>query len=113
MRILREWIHRLWGTLLPRRRDSDLEQELRLHLELAAEDARRRGLNATDSARAARLKAEGTSQAMDALRDRRGVPWLDDLTRDAHHGVRTLRRNPVFTAGGVFVLSPGFGWGNP
>ena len=34
MRILREWIHRLWGTLLPRRRDSDLEQELRLHLEL-------------------------------------------------------------------------------
>jgi hypothetical protein len=62
MRILREWIHRLWGTLLPRRHDSDLEQELRLHLELGAEDARRRGLNATDSVRAARLKA-ATSDA--------------------------------------------------
>ena len=109
MRILREWIHRLWGTLLPRRRDSDLEQELRLHLELGAEDARRRGLNATDSVRAARLKAGGTSQAMDALRDQRGVPWLDDLTRDARHGVRMLRRTPVFTVVALLTLALGIG----
>jgi putative ABC transport system permease protein len=109
MRILREWIHRLWGTLLPRRRDSDLEQELLLHLELGAEDARRRGLNATDSVRAARLKAGGTSQAMDALRDQRGVPWLDDLTRDARHGVRMLRRTPVFTVVALLTLALGIG----
>jgi predicted permease len=109
MRILREWIHRLWGTLLPRRRDSDLEQELRLHLELGAEDARRRGLNATDSVRAARLKAGGTSQAMDALRDQRGVPWLDDLTRDARHGVRMLRHTPVFTVVALLTLALGIG----
>ncbi len=109
MRILREWIHRLWGTLLPRRRDSDLEQELRLHLQLGAEDARRRGLNATDSVRAARLKAGGTSQAMDALRDQRGVPWLDDLTRDARHGVRMLSRTPVFTVVALLTLALGIG----
>ena len=109
MRILREWSHRLWGTLLQRRRDSDLEQELRLHLELAAEDARRRGLNATDSARAARLKAGGTSQAMDALHDQRGVPWLDDLARDAQHGIRMLRRTPVFTVVALLTLALGIG----
>ena len=109
MRILREWSHRLWGTLLQRRRDSDLEQELRLHLELAAEEARRRGLNATDSARAARLKAGGTSQAMDALHDQRGVPWLDDLTRDARHGIRMLRRTPVFTVVALLTLALGIG----
>jgi len=105
MRILREWIHRLRGTLLPRRHDSDLAQELRLHLELGAEDARRRGLNATDSVRAARLEAGGTSQAMDALRDQRGVPWLDDLTRDARHGVRMLSLTPVFTVVAVLTLA--------
>ncbi len=109
MRILRQWIHRLWGTLLRRRRDTDLEQELRLHLELADEDARRRGLNATDSARAVRFKAGGTSQAMDALRDQRGLPWLDDLTRDVHHAVRTLRRTPVFTVVALLTLAVGIG----
>jgi predicted permease len=109
MRILREWIHRLLGTLLPGRRDSDLEQELRLHLELAAEDARRRGLNATDSARAARLKAGGSSQAMDALRDQRGLPWLDDLARDVSHGLRALRRTPIFTVVALLTLALGIG----
>ena len=109
MRVLREWIHRLSGTVLPRRRDSDLEEKLRLHLELGEEDARRRGLNATDSVRAARLKAGGTSQAMDALRDQRGVPWLDDLTRDARHSVRMLRRTPVFTVVALLTLALGIG----
>ena len=49
MRIFREWIQRLQGTLLPGRRDADLEHELRSHLEMAAEDARRRGLDPADA----------------------------------------------------------------
>jgi hypothetical protein len=43
-RIFREWSHRLWGALHLGRRDSDLEEELRLHLELSAEEARSRGV---------------------------------------------------------------------
>ena len=39
MATLREWVSRLWGTLHPSRDDRELEQELRLHLEMAAEDA--------------------------------------------------------------------------
>lgn len=109
MSVLREWMQRLRGSLVPSRRDSDLEQELRLHLELAAEDARRRGLSSAESARVARLEAGRTSQAMDALRDQRGMPWLDDLIRDARHGVRMLRRTPVFTAVALLTLALGSG----
>jgi putative ABC transport system permease protein len=109
MRILREWIHRLWGTLLPGRRDSDLEQELQLHLDMIAEDVRHRGLNAADSARAARISAGTAPQAMDALRDQRGLPWLDDLARDVRHGLRTLGRTPVFTAVALLTLALGIG----
>ena len=105
MPVIREWIHRLLGTLSGRRGDADLQEELRLHTELAAEDAQRRG----DPVRAARLHTGGATQAMDALRDQRGISWIDALGRDVRHGLRTLRRTPSFTAVGVITLALGTG----
>jgi hypothetical protein len=109
MPILREWIRRLHGTLCQGRRDAELEHELRSHIEMAEEDARRRGLDLADASRAARIEAGGVSQAMEALRDQRGLPWLDDLARDVSHGLRTLRRTPVFTAVALLTLALGIG----
>jgi predicted permease len=109
MRILREWVHRLWGTLNPRRRDNDIEEELRLHVEMAAENAQRRGTDTRDAIRAARIRTGGTSQAMDALRDQRGLPWVEDFVRDVRHGLRSLRRSPVFTAVALLTLALGIG----
>src|SRR5947207_8384181 len=76
---------------------------------MAAEEARRRGLETADAVRAARIEAGGASQAMDTLRDQRGLPWLDDLARDVSHGLRTLRRTPVFTAVALLTLALGVG----
>ena len=39
---------------------------------------------------------------MDALRDQRGLPWLEDLARDVRYGLRTLRGRPMFAT--VVVL---------
>jgi putative ABC transport system permease protein len=109
MATLREWVSRLWGTLRPGRDDRELEQELRLHLELAAEDARRRGSAPERALRAARIHVGGTAQAMEALRDQRGLPWLEDLARDVRHALRLLRRNPVFAGSAVVLLALGIG----
>src|SRR4051812_17127060 len=109
MRFVREWIHRLRGTLLQSRRDADMEEELRLHVDMATEKARRRGLESAEAARAARIEVGGASQAMNGLRDQRGLPWLDDLARDVSHGLRTLRRAPVFTAVALLTLALGIG----
>src|SRR5688572_13663904 len=109
MRTLREWIHRLWGTLRPGRRDDDLQEELRLHLELVADEARRRGHDPDEAVRLARLEAGGTAQAMEAMRDQRGLPWLDDMARDVSYGLRTLRRNRGFAVTAMLSLALGIG----
>ena len=109
MSALREWLTRLWTALGSHRRDDELEQELRLHLELAGDDARRQGRSAEAAARAARLEAGGVAQAMEALRDQRSLPWLDDLARDLRYGLRMLRRNPMFSLVVLLTLAIGIG----
>jgi predicted permease len=109
MSTLREWAARLVGTLRGHRSEEDLAEELRLHLELAADDARRRGAAPGQAARDARLRAGGMAQAMEALRDQRGLPWLDNLARDIRHSMRMLVRSPFVTTVAVVSLALGIG----
>ena len=92
---LREWIDRLFGTLRARRTDADLQAELQSHLAFAAEAGRRD-------------RAEVT-QAMDALRDRRGLPWLHALSSDVVFGWRQLASRPVVTTAAVLSLGLAIG----
>src|SRR5687767_79078 len=109
MTTIREWWRRLWGTISRQRSDQDLDAELRLHVELAAEDARRRGLSAAQAARAVRLSTGTVLNAREAMRDQRGMPWLDDLARDLKHAARLLRASPVFATTAVLSLALGIG----
>jgi predicted permease len=114
---LREWFARLWNTFGAGRRDADLESELRLHMEMAAEaELRRRGsgrvanrVERNDARRSAAITAGGMTQAMEELRDQRGLPWLAGLARDLRHGVRVLGRNPLFASVSIATLALGIG----
>lgn len=109
MSAIREWMHRLLGSLGRQRRDRELEQELQLHLELAAEDARTRGQLPEEARRAARIQLGNVSQAMEGLRDQRGLPWLDSMARDVRLGARLLRKHAVVTSAAVVSLAMALG----
>jgi predicted permease len=109
MATLREWLTRLWGTLRPGRQDADLEAELRLHLELAGEDERRRANGRGEAGRAAAIRSGGVAQAMESVRDQRGLPWLEDMARDLRYGLRALRRTPMFASVAILTLGLGIG----
>ena len=106
---VRAWIDRLRGTLRPRRGDRELQEELRLHLQLAAEEAQRRGDSPEGAARTAAIEAGGVAQAMEALRDQRGFPWCRDLGRDVRYACRGLVKNPSLSVMAVASLALGIG----
>ena len=109
MTVLREWWRRLWGALRRNPADHDLERELRFHLEQAEDELHAKGCSPAEAARLARVRLGGLPQAMDALRDQRGLPWLDDLRIDLRIGMRGLARRPGFTATAARALSIGIG----
>ena len=100
---IREWILRLLGTVSGRRRDCDLEEELRAHMELAAEEAGR-SQPADQALRDVRLRAGGVAQAMEAIRDQRGLPWLEALGADVVFASRQLRKHRTVTVAAILSL---------
>jgi predicted permease len=106
---VRAWVTRLWHTLRPARADRDLEDELRLHLDLEAERLQRSGASPEAARRAAVGRAGALGPAIEAVRDRRGLPGIDDVVRDVRIGWRGLRRTPGFAAVVCLTLSMGLG----
>ena len=106
---IREWLRRLRATFHKAPEDAEMEEELRLHVDMIADELKRRGLSFEDAARQARLQAGGIAQVMEQRRDQRGLRWLEDLIQDLRYGVRTLRRAPVFTAVTIATLTLAIG----
>jgi len=102
---LREWTRRVWGALSRRRTDHDLQRELAGHLALAEDELRRKGHTPSDAARLALAAAGGRIQALEALRDQRGLPWLDSSWLDVKLGLRLLVRNWGLTLVGGLAMT--------
>ena len=91
------------------RKEAELREELRFHLEEEAEERQRLGL-AEDQARwAARRDLGSLTLVQEDTRATWGWTMLEDAWRDLRYGTRLLLRNPSFTAVVVCSLALGIG----
>src|SRR5580765_767401 len=83
-----------------RKRWSDvaLLDEIRVHLDLLADDFVKRGMTPEAARAAARREFGGIDQMKERYRDQRSLPMLDALRTDLRYAFRLARTNPGFAA---------------
>jgi len=92
-----------------KKREADLERELRSALDLEEEEQRDRGLT-PEEARHAALRAFGNPTLIrEQTRAIWSWNWLESLARDMRLSLRTLRRTPAFTVIAILVMALGIG----
>ena len=96
---------RIRGFLRPGDLESDFDQEMAAHLQMAEEDGQRRGLTVEEARRAARVQLGGVTQLRESWRAAWGLPWLDGFALDAKLGLRMLRRSWGLTLAGGLAMT--------
>lgn len=99
------------ALLFSRRRDREMAEEMEFHIEREVEERVRRGADPRVARQAARAALGSVEAVKEAVRDASGVRPFQDLVADFRYALRSLRRDPIYTAAAIAVLSVGLGAG--
>ncbi|HLY17324.1 MAG TPA: ABC transporter permease [Bryobacteraceae bacterium] len=95
-----------WGR---RRREQDLDAEIRSHFRMAIDDRMERGETALGAEQAAHREFGNVDLVKEVARDMWGWTLLEQLRSDARYALRVMLRNPRFTIAAIFTLALGIG----
>ena len=109
MDLLTEFLRRLRTLFNGGRLHSDLDEEMRLHLELRAQQHAASGVSAEEARRVAQRSFGNPTLLREQSHLAWGWGWLESFLKDVAYGLRSLLRSPALTAVALLSLALGIG----
>jgi predicted permease len=98
------WLKHLFSR---RRLDRELSEEIQAHLDARVEELLAGGMSSEEAMQAARREFGNVGLIEENCRDVWRWPPVEDVFLDIRHGLRALRRNPVFTTVALLTIAIG------
>ena len=105
----RAFAARVAGLFGPRKRDSDLDEEVQAHLQLLVDRFVAQGMSREDASSAARRQFGNSMRLQEDRREVRTLVSVEDLGRDLRYALRSLGRSRAFAAVAIATLGLGIG----
>jgi hypothetical protein len=89
--------------------ERELDEELRSHIQIRADDFERSGLTRAEAERRARIEFGGLERFKEEVRDGQLGTWFNSVLSDCRYSFRGLIRDPIFATTAIVSLSLAIG----